>query len=143
MKNRSSAPTSLAAVLAVTLASSCAAQNRLMYYQNTSFDSERDDRRCSIDVTKYKTKMCRNYMLGLPCPFEDRCAFAHGNGQIRSNRSSNQGSPSKAPPTYNAFLLATDSPVDSPRSNSPHPPPSYPSRFRFDPYSAQGIVFEE
>ncbi|CCW68089.1 unnamed protein product [Phytomonas sp. Hart1] len=37
-----------------------------------------------IDPTKLKTKVCRNYALGLPCPFEQRCAFSHGDAATRS-----------------------------------------------------------
>ena len=110
----------------------------------TPSDCDRDERRAPIDVTKYKTKMCRNFLLGIPCPFEDRCAFAHGNRQMRSSRASAQPSPLKEPPSYNQFMKAADSPVDSPRSETPiPPPPGYPSRFRFDPYNTQGVVFEE
>lgn len=36
----------------------------------------------NIDLHKYKTKLCRNHQQGLPCPFEDRCVFAHGDDQI-------------------------------------------------------------
>lgn len=35
-----------------------------------------------IDYTKFKTKMCRNYAMGLPCPFESRCAFSHGENDV-------------------------------------------------------------
>lgn len=31
-----------------------------------------------IDYSKFKTKLCRNFSLGLPCPFGDSCAFSHG-----------------------------------------------------------------
>lgn len=37
----------------------------------------------SIDYGKYKTKLCRNYLMGQPCPFESRCAFAHGEEQLQ------------------------------------------------------------
>ncbi|CCW61612.1 unnamed protein product [Phytomonas sp. EM1] len=37
-----------------------------------------------IDTTKLKTKVCRNYAHGLPCPFEHRCAFSHGETAIHS-----------------------------------------------------------
>lgn len=34
------------------------------------------------DAAKYKTKLCRNFMLGHGCSFEDRCVFAHGEDQL-------------------------------------------------------------
>eukprot|EP01063_Lacrimia_lanifica_P033270 TRINITY_DN5869_c0_g1_i4.p2 TRINITY_DN5869_c0_g1~~TRINITY_DN5869_c0_g1_i4.p2 ORF type:complete len:320 (+),score=136.21 TRINITY_DN5869_c0_g1_i4:82-1041(+) len=40
------------------------------------------DDKGAIDHTKYKTKMCRNYLKGQVCPFGDRCAFAHGEVEV-------------------------------------------------------------
>ena len=37
-----------------------------------------------VDATRYKTRMCRNHMPpDMPCPFGERCAFAHGEAQLR------------------------------------------------------------
>jgi len=49
-------------------------------------------RSSAIDYQKYRTKLCRNFQMGLPCPFEDRCVFAHGDVEVRtptSNSASN------------------------------------------------------
>jgi len=94
-----------------------------------------------IDQTKVKTKMCRNYQLGIPCPFEDRCAFVHG--PIVGAAAS---APPPPPPTYTESFQNwnsesfNDSPISSPRLDSP--PPPYAQKFRHDPYHPQGIVFE-
>jgi len=45
----------------------------------------------SIDYNKYKTKLCRNYLMGVPCPFEHRCVFAHGEDQIPAHTGSEAG----------------------------------------------------
>lgn len=37
----------------------------------------------AIDVNKYKTKVCRNWQQGTPCPYGDRCVFAHGDVDMR------------------------------------------------------------
>ncbi|KAJ9463369.1 zinc finger protein ZFP1 [Diplonema papillatum] len=37
----------------------------------------------AVEPTKFRTKFCKNWSTGLHCPFGDRCAFAHGNEQIR------------------------------------------------------------
>ena len=37
-----------------------------------------EQKRRSIDAAKYKTKMCRNFVMGIPCPFNEKCAFSHG-----------------------------------------------------------------
>eukprot|EP01064_Diplonema_japonicum_P006263 TRINITY_DN1417_c2_g1_i1.p1 TRINITY_DN1417_c2_g1~~TRINITY_DN1417_c2_g1_i1.p1 ORF type:complete len:298 (+),score=60.89 TRINITY_DN1417_c2_g1_i1:34-894(+) len=39
----------------------------------------------AVDLAKFRTKVCRNYSTGQPCQFGDRCAFAHGLYQVRSN----------------------------------------------------------
>jgi hypothetical protein len=49
---------------------------------HTPVHTPMSQRRTAIDYGKYKTKLCRNYQLGYPCPFEDRCVFAHGEDQI-------------------------------------------------------------
>lgn len=37
----------------------------------------------AIDARKYKTKLCRNWQSGTPCPYGDRCVFAHGGRDVR------------------------------------------------------------
>lgn len=99
-----------------------------------------------IDYTKYKTKYCRNYVMGFRCPFEDRCAFAHGPYQVRAappppppsySEAVTEALVSVAPPPYSA-LVASDSPSDS----RPPSPPQYPTKYRFDPYTTTGVRFE-
>ncbi|CUF25055.1 zinc finger protein, putative [Bodo saltans] len=120
-------------------------------YNNTPIKGSRNN---SIDYSKFKTKVCRNYMLGLRCPFEDRCAFSHG-PIPRSNSASVAAPPpppsyadsvnesaiadadADAPPTYENFLT-----TESPDCSQPPSPPQYPSKYRYDPYSCQGVIFE-
>jgi hypothetical protein len=47
--------------------------------------SNRRNNSSSIDYAKYKTKLCRNFLMGLPCPFESRCVFAHGEDQLSAH----------------------------------------------------------
>lgn len=105
------------------------------------------NRNNSIDYSKFKTKMCRNFLMGVPCPFEDRCAFAHGplpRGQLEA------ADEADAPPSYAEAVVVTAAPpsyasfltVDSPDVSRPPSPPQYPAKFRYDPYSCQGVIFE-
>ena len=89
----------------------------------------RDEFSEAIDQSKYKTKMCANFMAGLPCHFGDRCAFAHGHVELRHSRASGghvpatiasagRGSPSGAPqppPSYEEHLTHTSPQQLSPR----------------------------
>lgn len=95
-----------------------------------------------IDYSKFKTKMCRNYMLGLRCPWEDRCAFSHGpvagrNAPPPPPPYSVVADSTAAPPSYASFVAS-----DSPDGSRPPTPPQYPTKFRYDPYTTQGVVFE-
>lgn len=122
-----------------------------------------------IDHTKLKTRMCRNYMNGMPCPFEDRCAFSHsrisgvqsptsydmGNKRRLYQTASPRGDDYLAmdsvsesqdscgaippPPTYEA-AISEDQLL---RTQEYTKPPAYPSRFRYDPYSYAGIMYEQ
>eukprot|EP01060_Flectonema_neradi_P006139 TRINITY_DN14105_c1_g1_i1.p1 TRINITY_DN14105_c1_g1~~TRINITY_DN14105_c1_g1_i1.p1 ORF type:complete len:187 (+),score=37.26 TRINITY_DN14105_c1_g1_i1:54-614(+) len=38
----------------------------------------------AIDKTKLKSKLCNRWLAGTPCRFGDRCAFAHGEMELRS-----------------------------------------------------------
>jgi hypothetical protein len=31
----------------------------------------------------YKTRMCKKYRAGLPCPFQEQCSHAHGVEELR------------------------------------------------------------
>lgn len=57
-----------------------AAQHALMVAQamTASQQETAEKKRRFIDSAKYKTKLCRNYVMGIPCPFAERCAFSHG-----------------------------------------------------------------
>ena len=35
-------------------------------------------KRPSIDAARCKSKLCRNFVMGIPCPFNETCAFSHG-----------------------------------------------------------------
>jgi len=98
--------------------------------------SPHHNRRPVIDYSKFKTKMCRHYLMGLPCPFEDRCAFAHGNDQIRNQA---LPPPPPPPPSYHHFIGSVP---ESPTESRPDTPPAYPTRFRYEPYSPNGVVYE-
>ena len=37
-----------------------------------------------IDRQKLKTKLCRNFAMGIDCPYKEKCAFAHGGEHIQS-----------------------------------------------------------
>ncbi|KPI90183.1 zinc finger protein ZFP1 [Leptomonas seymouri] len=111
-----------------------------------------------IDYTKYKTRLCRHFIRGLSCPFRDRCAFSHGEeiaAMMLKQRASVPSSPPESrasadsesqqqsheqlqpPPSYEAssmFLVrATTTEIFL--------PPSYPRRYRFDPYSPHAIAY--
>lgn len=139
-----------------------------------------------IDYTKYKTRLCRHFLRGKPCPFRERCVFAHAEeveklGQMKEaawtlaspldfkarsytpetesltgedggNSADSTGdfrvrSPSDTakaevdmppPPSYEAALV-TEEGVTAPEDFLP---PTYPRRYRFNPYSKQGITYE-
>lgn len=76
--------------------------------------------RASIDYNKFRTKMCHYYIIKKPCPFGDRCAFAHGDNQI------NTPVPSSAfgevPSGYSSFSASRSNLVASSRLNAPAGP---------------------
>jgi len=113
-----------------------------------------------IDYSKFKTRLCRHYVNGNQCPYEDRCAFSHGEPftaapadarnrapppSFTEYQSSGANSPVKGapppPPSYLESVLTMNS-DDSPTESGPGTPPSYPSRFRYEPYSVAGIIYE-
>lgn len=66
----------------------------------------------SIDPAKYKTRLCQAFIMGTNCTFGNRCAFAHGNQELRHSSSP---VPSQLPP------VAPSHQHQAP----PPPPPSY------------------
>lgn len=120
-----------------------------------------------IDYTKFRTKMCRHYLQKVPCPFEDRCVFSHGThspGLSSSSDSpmSSQRRPQKAdkssqsddsigsecPSESNSDSCAVEQPpeysaaVQDDSISAMYSPPAYPRRYRYDPYSFTGILYE-
>ncbi|KEG06614.1 zinc finger protein ZFP1 [Trypanosoma grayi] len=91
------------------------------------FSSSRYGRR-GVDHSRYKTRMCRNYTMGVHCPFGERCAFSHGEPEVNQMRVEENELP--PPPPYSEAIQA-----------EMVLPPAYPSRFRHDPYSFGGIAF--
>ncbi|MES1920056.1 hypothetical protein MHBO_001781 [Bonamia ostreae] len=51
---------------------------------NQSFALNQDV--AEIDVTKYKTELCLNWMTLGKCPYGNRCNFGHGVNDLRANR---------------------------------------------------------
>ena len=43
----------------------------------------------AVDLAKFRTKVCRNWSMGIHCQFAERCAFAHGDQQVRRNEEHN------------------------------------------------------
>lgn len=95
-------------------------------------------RKPSIDQSKLKTKMCRHYLMGLQCPFEARCAFAHGEEQLVSDRPATHSPVAAASTALSTASTAPSSiappvrgPLFAPRAPTvesmppPPPPPSY------------------
>lgn len=85
--------------------------------------------RRGVDYTKFRTRLCRNFQAGAACPFGDRCAFSHGEAEESGRRAAESDVP--PPPSY-AEAVQTEAVM----------PPAYPSRFRHDPYSFNGVMFE-
>ncbi|KAH9579861.1 E3 ligase [Trypanosoma melophagium] len=79
---------------------------------------------------KFRTRMCRNYTMGLACPFGENCAFSHGDAEPQAARVDEGEMP--PPPPY-AEAVETELML----------PPAYPSRFRHDPYSVHGFMYED
>ncbi len=40
--------------------------------------------RCGVMASRYKSKLCRNYVMYGQCPYENRCMFAHGEHELRT-----------------------------------------------------------
>ncbi|KPI90184.1 hypothetical protein ABL78_0702 [Leptomonas seymouri] len=132
-----------------------------------------------IDQTKLKTKACRYYVLGAPCPFGESCAFSHSEAAMSSpptmafaTMSNTKGAASVSSEDLSksgcANLSDTQSSGDAGELpervvfGQPPPayadamkesescaaavmvaPPTYPKRFRFDPYSVNWIAYEK
>jgi hypothetical protein len=87
-----------------------------------------------LNPTKYKTRLCRNLMENGYCPFEANCGFAHGDHELRDESVTSPMSP-PPPPSYDSLY---GSPVGSRPTT---PPPQYPTRFRYEPYSVSGVAY--
>eukprot|EP01060_Flectonema_neradi_P014617 TRINITY_DN21247_c0_g1_i2.p1 TRINITY_DN21247_c0_g1~~TRINITY_DN21247_c0_g1_i2.p1 ORF type:complete len:325 (+),score=69.87 TRINITY_DN21247_c0_g1_i2:47-976(+) len=55
----------------------------------TGEELERPKGAPAVDLAKFRTKVCRNWSMGIHCQFAERCAFAHGDQQIRRNEEHN------------------------------------------------------
>lgn len=125
-----------------------------------------------IDYSKFKTKLCRHFVQGSRCPFEDRCAFSHGDGVTEE-------APREMIARPRTYLLAREAErkalderdllegsmetASSSDSYTAPPPPSYdvavqedlfvgsdaytmpPAysvRYRYDPYSPTCVMYE-
>ncbi|KAH9579919.1 E3 ligase [Trypanosoma melophagium] len=97
---------------------------------SVSFNTVARYGRRGVDFSKFRTRMCRNYTMGLACPFGENCAFSHGDAEPQAARVDEGEMP--PPPPY-AEAVETELML----------PPAYPSRFRHDPYSFSGVLFEE
>lgn len=153
-------------------------------YSDSGVDFASPHRRMTnrIDSTKLKTKMCRNFLLGRPCPFEGNCAFSHDESELVEPQSptSPQSAFRKRPSNRSAFYSKEDTVatverellhgdvVSESNSNSGNfaagappsyreavqddvvnvqdeyaLPPAYPTRYRNDPYSYTGVLYEQ
>ncbi|PWU96609.1 hypothetical protein C4B63_18g330 [Trypanosoma cruzi] len=79
------------------------------------------------NYSKFRTRVCRNYSMGITCPFGERCAFSHGEPDKSHVRTEEAELP--PPPPYPEGVQAEIM-----------LPPAYPSRFRHDPYGPEGFV---
>ncbi|KAG8346097.1 putative Zinc finger C x8 C x5 C x3 H type (and similar) [Trypanosoma vivax] len=98
-----------------------------------SFSGSRYGRR-GVDMSKYRTQLCRNYSMGQYCSFGSRCAFSHEEpvgGACTRMDDMDFAQPPPPPPPY-SVAMREDVAL----------PPTYTSRFRYDPYGLHGMVFE-
>lgn len=131
------------------------------YGRQYSSDNYGTPVKVNLDLTKFKTKLCRHYTMGQACPFEARCAFAHGFDEQSAARAA-ADTMAPPPPAYN---LATPTQGSGPNSDAdlnesqeaqqhhneavvessrPNTPPAYPTRYRYDPYNLHtGMVFAQ
>ncbi|KAL7702936.1 zinc finger (CCCH type) protein [Lotmaria passim] len=70
-----------------------------------------------VKPSKFKTSMCTFFMSAEGCPFSDKCAFAHGEDELRSEPKDSGASISTSQPegynTTGAAVAATSSPTSS------------------------------
>lgn len=78
--------------------------------------------RASIDYNKFRTKMCHYYIIKKPCPFGDRCAFAHGDEQINTPMLSSPTTYGEISSGYSSFSTSRTNLVASSRLNAPAGP---------------------
>ena len=102
-------------------------------------DSQQDRH---VHASRYKTKMCRNYLVSGECPYEFRCMFAHGDHELRTMEMNLKDGliTEEAIKLFNRSLKST-SYVSTPPSMSPSKSQFYAStpttvrRFVHNPYS--------
>ena len=60
-------------------------------YQKSNSNSTQDGKEDSVDAkyNKLKSQLCKKYMENGYCPYEKRCKFAHGLGELRKNNQYN------------------------------------------------------
>jgi hypothetical protein len=128
------------------------AEHMAKHNASAAADATRNRNGNLIDTHKYRTKLCRNHMMGIRCPFEDRCVFAHGDEQVRPSSGLQTPTPepvsmsplsapvlTAAAMTNNAALLAPPSPPACQAA-----PPALPSyeNFMHSAVSASGVFSE-
>ena len=48
-------------------------------------------------ASRYKTTICRQFRQSIPCPYDEKCLFAHGEKEVRKNQSGNNPTTSEVP----------------------------------------------
>jgi hypothetical protein len=56
---------------------------------------------------KYKTELCKNYLEGRVCPYQNRCRFAHGYGEVNTKIIINSRYRSRICESYHKNLFCT------------------------------------
>jgi len=111
---------------------------------NTNNNSAMDDgcgggeQQRPVLASRYKTKMCRNYVITGMCPYEIRCMFAHGEHELRTMEMNLKDGlvTEEAIKQFNRsqkFSTATTVPLSPP---APTKKINSPSKYLHNPYSA-------
>ena len=66
-------------------------------------------------ASRYKTTMCRQYKQGIPCPYDLKCQFAHGEAELHKNQ------PGSNPTGAGMHEQAPTSPSPKPTPPTPKP----------------------
>ena len=89
-------------------------------------------------ASRYKTTMCRQFKQGIPCPYDLKCQFAHGEAELHKNQPGSNPtgaemheqaptspSPKPTPPTPKPTTLpSSPAPTSSPKPTPPTPKPT-------------------